>query len=471
MHTLAQLTSGELTHTGLKRLQIAEQLTQFPLEILQLASTLEVLDLSNNRLSSLPDEFAQLTELKILFLSFNCFSEIPAIIAQCPKLEMIGFKANQITYAAENCFPLATRWLILTDNKLTQLPDSIGDLSRLKKFALAGNQLTTLPSSMQQCQELELLRVSANQLDVIPQWLLSMPKLAWLAFSGNPATDRQQTHNNFCHAKLEELQLGDHLGQGASGVIYQATWRQPSVNNAQHQHKETAAAKDKLTAMTDKEVAVKMFRGAVTSDGYPSDELHCCLSAGHHPNLIKVLAQVTQPGQLGLVMELIPAHFYNLGLPPSLITCTRDTFSTDMDISMAHIIKVMTSMANALNHLHHNQVSHGDIYAHNTMIDTQANMLFGDFGAASDLTTLTPTQAQLMQAIEVRAWGNMLEDLLQQQLNLGYISTTDIELTQPEQTASTTAQKLMCLVLQCQQDNAFARPTFTALETQLNQLG
>ncbi|WP_299572996.1 leucine-rich repeat-containing protein kinase family protein [uncultured Shewanella sp.] len=442
MHTLAQLKSGELNSQKLQRIQIAEQLVEFPHEVLAFADSLEVLDLSNNRLSQLPDEFAQLTELKILFLSFNCFTELPAVIAKCPKLEMIGFKANQITTVAENSLPVDTRWLILTDNQISKLPDSIGDLHRLKKCALAGNKITALPNSMANCTELELLRISANELTQVPDWLLSLPKLAWLAFSGNPVTDNHVSHDSFRQASMADFELGDQLGQGASGVIYQA-----------HRNKAVESQ-----AGISNIVALKMFRGSVTSDGYPKDELHCCLSAGHHPNLIKVLAQISEPDHLGLVMELIPPRFYNLGLPPSLVTCTRDTFADDMDISMAHLVKVMLSMAGALSHLHQHKVSHGDIYAHNTMIDAQANMLFGDFGAATDLSKLSPQQANFMQWIEVRAFGNMLDDLLQQQIALGNKANT------------TEFTVLSELSQQCLQHQSDLRPSFDEICQQLSKL-
>lgn len=63
MHTLAQLQSGELQ--GITRLQLSEQLTEFPKEILSLADSLEILDLSNNQLTTLPNEINQLSKLKI----------------------------------------------------------------------------------------------------------------------------------------------------------------------------------------------------------------------------------------------------------------------------------------------------------------------------------------------------------------------------------------------------------------------
>ncbi|MEZ9820464.1 protein kinase, partial [Shewanella sp. 10N.286.45.A1] len=69
MHALAQLASGELK--GIKRLTISEELTAFPDAIFTLADTLEVLDLSGNKLSQLPSNLSSLTKLKLLFLTSN----------------------------------------------------------------------------------------------------------------------------------------------------------------------------------------------------------------------------------------------------------------------------------------------------------------------------------------------------------------------------------------------------------------
>ena len=58
MHTLDQLRAGQLH--GLKRLNLSEGLTEFPREIFALANTLEVLNLTGNALSSLPDDLGRL---------------------------------------------------------------------------------------------------------------------------------------------------------------------------------------------------------------------------------------------------------------------------------------------------------------------------------------------------------------------------------------------------------------------------
>lgn len=147
MHTLEQLKSGQLK--GIKHLQLSADLTEFPLEILELADSLEVLDLYGNQLSSLPDEFSQLTNLRIIFASNNLFTHLPDVLGSLPKLEMVGFKTNQIKTVSEQSLPTQLRWLILTDNEIEALPSSLGERPRLQKLALAGNKIRVLPESME----------------------------------------------------------------------------------------------------------------------------------------------------------------------------------------------------------------------------------------------------------------------------------------------------------------------------------
>lgn len=398
MQTLAQLKAGQLQ--GITRLQLVENLTEFPREIFDLADTLEILDLSNNQLSSLPEDLPRLTHLKILFASNNRFEVLPEVLGLCPKLEMIGFKANQIHSVPEASLPLHTRWLILTDNQITALPERMGQLYRLQKLALAGNRLTSLPASMAQCHNLELVRLSANALAALPGWLLKLPKLTWLAFAGNPFShtlvDPHADVASVPNVTLADIELGEKLGEGASGIIYQGRWLNPAM----------------VAATGCEQIAVKLFKGEVTSDGYPADELDCCLTTGEHPNLIKVLAHISQQDQLGLVMALIPQGFYNLGLPPSLKTCTRDTFKAGTEFCLKDIVKIALQLAETLAHMHAQHISHGDVYAHNMMINQQMSLLFGDFGAASNLAKLSTSERSAMQAIEVRALGCLIDDLL-----------------------------------------------------------
>lgn len=438
MQTLQQLRAG---HLGpVKRLRLSEKLTQFPTEIFSLADSLEVLDLSDNELTALPDDFSRLHKLKILFLSNNQFQHLPNVLSKCGSLEMISFKANKLTSIAEDAFPLQTRWLILTDNQIVVLPKVMGKLSRLQKLALAGNKLNELPDSMVNCRNLELVRLSANQLDCLPDWLVQLPKLSWLAFSGNRFnSDLCAQTKSMLKVDLADISLQEKIGEGASGVIYRAKWlKQPQ---------------SLPTDLTN--IAVKLFKGDVTSDGYPIDELNCCLQAGEFPNLIKVIAQIADGAQLGLVMELIPINYKNLGLPPSLETCTRDTFADGTVFSSRQIATIALQMAETLTHLHENGISHGDLYAHNTMINNHDSMLFGDFGASSNLNALPQLQKEAVESIEIRAFACFLEDMLKQR-----IVDEDIALL----------KQLTQLKETCLQSNHIFRPRFSEITAKLQLL-
>jgi serine/threonine protein kinase len=111
-------------------------------------------------------------------------------------------------------------------------------------------------------------------------------------------------------------------------------------------------------------------------------------------------------------MTLIPEHYQNLGLPPSLESCTRDTFTQGFSLSVAQIHKIVAQMRTVFDHLHGNQVCHGDLYAHNTLFDDEANILFGDFGAASMYHMLSARQQMQIKQIEQRALDHFIEDVL-----------------------------------------------------------
>jgi len=366
------------------------------MEILTLADTLEILDLSNNQLSQLPDEITQLTQLKIIFASQNLFTTLPNILGACPALEMVGFKSNQITKVPKGSLPKQLRWLILTDNQITDLPETLGQCTRLQKLALAGNQLTYLPSSMSALHNLELLRISANQLTEFPTQLLALPKLAWFAFSGNPFCQNHLHIQTIPEITSSDYNLLEVLGQGASGIIYQADWLGDINKNERF----------------SEEIAVKIFKGEITSDGYPQDELQACLKAGAHQNLVKSIAQVNEKDNLALVMELIPTNFKSLGLPPSLQSCTRDTFDHEFSLSIKSIKKIVQQIQQVFEHLHSQQVCHGDLYTHNTLFDQQSNIILVDFGAASLYHMLPQKIQDKIKEIEQRAVNHLIEDLL-----------------------------------------------------------
>ncbi len=427
MHTLAQLKAGQLA--GITRLDLSCGLTEFPREIFALADSLEILNLSANALSSLPDDLHRLPHLRVLFCSDNLFTELPECLGQCAKLSMIGFKANQISHVPAAALPPLLRWLILTDNQISQLPDELGQRPLLQKLMLAGNQLSQLPHSLANCHNLELLRIASNRFTHLPQWLLALPNLTWLAYAGNPVEMAVSIAEEDATPDIPwaELEMAEVLGEGASGVIRKAMW--------------TPAAKS---------VAVKLYKGTITSDGSPLHEMQACIAAGLHPNLIKVEGRVIShpEGQAALVMSLIDPSYRNLAALPSLASCTRDIYAPDTRFSLEVALRMARGIASVAAHLHRHGITHGDLYGHNILCNDAGDCLLGDFGAASFHTTADTLETRALQRIEVRAFGVLLGELL-------------------ERVEREVGEGLLALRDSCCQPDVLARPGFDEIQALL----
>lgn len=420
MHDLETLKRGGYRDAGLTKLKLACPLAAFPDEILELGGTLEQLDLSGTGLSSLPANFgAALPKLKIAFFSDCNFRVFPRELAACPALEMVAFRSNGMEEVPEDALPARLRWLILTDNRIAALPASIGRCARLQKCMLAGNRLRDLPAAMARCTRLALLRLSCNRFEALPDWLFSLPELAFLSFAGNPCASPAANGVGGSSAGLEsidwaDLEVGETLGEGASGTTSRGWWRQ--------------------SPQYAEEVAIKVFRGALTSDGAPADEMAAWLAAGAHESLITVLGHVhghpeeekeeeaeekeVAAGlgggrfQGGIVMQLVPPHYTVLGQPPSLETCTRDRFPDDSELSAACALSMLTGIAGAAAHLHARGIAHGDLYAHNILASREdAHAVLGDFGAAT-MYGRGPSRDCGIEKLEVLAFAHLLEDML-----------------------------------------------------------
>ncbi|MEQ1536627.1 MAG: leucine-rich repeat-containing protein kinase family protein [Burkholderiaceae bacterium] len=440
---LEQLKAGRLT--GIKRLDLSCGLTEFPREIFDLADSLEILNLSGNQLSSLPDDLPRLYKLRIIFCSDNLFTELPTVLGRCENLTMVGFKANQISRVPAEALAPTLRWLILTDNRIQSLPSSIGKCTQMQKLMLAGNELNDLPAELASCEQLELLRLSANRFSTLPAWLLKMPRLAWLALAGNPLTDAFEAARqapSIAEIDWQDIDLGIKLGEGASGVIYQAKQRQ--------------------TDESFTEVAVKLFKSAVTSDGMPRSEMAASIAVGLHPHVVGVLGKIshhpneTRGLNMGLVMPLISSDFINLAQPPSLESCTRDVYLQGLTFRLQELYSLALGIARAAEHLHACGILHGDLYAHNILHNSEGQGLLGDFGAASSLSIQDHDTSHALQRIEVRAFGILLGELM------SLCSESDDDAEQAIKSKFTALQR------HCMQTDVSARPLFADVVCALN---
>jgi len=380
---------------------------------------------------------------------------VPEVLGQCENLSMIGFKANKIAVCSDSAIPTATlRWLILTDNALTKLPNAIGDCQHMQKLMLAGNQLSELPETLANCRKLELLRISANRFESLPEWLFDLPKLSWLAYAGNPFSDRIEnrliSQQHIPLIDWQDLKIQQQLGEGASGLIYKANLIkiQGQVNQLQTDFIETT------------DVAVKMFKADLTSDGLPRCEIHATAIAGQHPNLLGLKGIVNEHpnGEIGLVMPLMDAGLTVLAGPPNFESCSRDVYTDGTKFTLTTVLNIAHDIASAIAHLHAKGMTHGDLYAHNILTSQLNNgvrkVMLSDLGAASFFPQDNPKQSEQLQRIESHAFSCLLEELLDR-CEVSNISD------------QATLKTLWQLQSECAQTINVRRPLFKAIETKL----
>ena len=395
---------------GARHIKLIGGISALPPELWAAADTLELLDVSGNQLHGLPDALALFGQLRTLFASNNPFTTLPAVLGRLPQLEMIGFKACQIRQVPEDSLPPRLRWLILTDNQLQALPESLGRCARLQKLMLSCNQLQALPASLAQCQRLALLRMASNRFDALPEVLFDLPQLAWLALAGNPMTqaaEQRALAEAAAPLQAEALQWHELLGEGASGQVHRVSCR------ASH-----CVSRQVGDAQAPAELAVKTFKAAHTSDGTPQSELAAGLLAGQHPRhpqLLTPLAAVAglHDQQLAMALPLLPPGMQPLAGPPSFASCTRDVYAPDARWPAEVAQALLANVSSAVAHLHARGVLHGDVYAHNLLWQpATGDAVLSDFGAAALLHGFAPQQVAQLQQIEQRAMQVLRDEVL-----------------------------------------------------------
>jgi hypothetical protein len=177
---LPRLQKLDLSRCGFSALP-----THFPWEQLR---DLSELDASDNQLSLLPDGLEGLPKLRILLLGTNRFEAVPPVVRTLPALEVLGMQGNALASLGEGELPAKLTQLLLSDNSLRAIPDSISRLHSLRRLELSGNDLEQMPAHLSNLASLEALGLAGNRLRArggLPAELFRLPRLSWLTLAAN----------------------------------------------------------------------------------------------------------------------------------------------------------------------------------------------------------------------------------------------------------------------------------------------
>ncbi len=118
------------------------------------------LDGNDVKISCLPDDFGNLSQLTHLYLPANHLKGLPCSIGRLSQLEA----------------------LYLNNNALECLPASMGQLTNLKNLYLNGNKLKEIPLCLENLVQLRNLYLNDNQLTTIPDAVAKLPAIRNLYF-------------------------------------------------------------------------------------------------------------------------------------------------------------------------------------------------------------------------------------------------------------------------------------------------
>ena len=460
----------------LKSLRPTLTLTSLPTPI-GLLTSLTFLELGScPNLTHLPSELSQCVHLRILFIK-GCrnMCAIPPVLGEMPGLTRLGLKSNGLRIIEGKAIPPNVEHLILTDNEIKLIDHEafvrLG--SSCRKLMLSHNKLTTLGNNdddITLLQQLELIRLSNNLLENFPTSLFLLPKVAWVAISGNPKLSATVVPPSLSASSSSgssgfsavprvptidpsELVLDSGasvLGSGASGNVVHGQWK-------------------------GKEVAVKIFH-AVTSDGLSRDEMAIQqhVGGGRCNHLVAAIGVIRWPGvenRVGVVMEMLPMSMTDLALPPTIEEVIEDRWQENEIFIFSFVVSTLRSIAEALKYLHNERsTSHGDVYAHNIVVNRQgsgeeasarlldlgAAYYYGGFGGdekeqgGGEGEQKKSSDNICFEKIEVRAFGVLMEELLER--------CSSMKGEEEEEKGG--KRKLMKLMRLCLNENVCDRPTF-----------
>ncbi|GLI66638.1 hypothetical protein VaNZ11_010474 [Volvox africanus] len=157
-----------------------------PAEVLKL-NGLVVLNASDNDIETLAEGITP-QHLGVLNLSFNRLASLPPALGAAPVLQQMYLANNRLTDLPRTfaCLPMVD--LFLSENLFEKVPIAVLGMSQLAKLSMACCRLKEVPDALGSVGTLKFLDLSFNELRALPEGLSRLTALNALNISFNPLT-------------------------------------------------------------------------------------------------------------------------------------------------------------------------------------------------------------------------------------------------------------------------------------------
>ena len=182
---------GEMSATGLRILNLAFNSLDSDdiqsMEGLTKLESLQLLYLSNNRISTLPKSFSNMTLLD-LYIGENKFKEIPPVICNMTTLQKLSIACNTLATIPSAISRLKNlKFIDISFNHIVDFPSEIQGLKFLEHLNVGFNPLgPVLPDAICNCTSLIELNMDFCDVVSLPKEIGNLQQLEVLQLDGNP---------------------------------------------------------------------------------------------------------------------------------------------------------------------------------------------------------------------------------------------------------------------------------------------
>jgi len=171
-------------------------------------SNLQKLDLGDNNLNSLPESFGRLSNLQKLDLGSNKLKSLPVSFGNLSNLQEVDLGDNNLEILLESFGNLSNlQKLDLSINNLEILPESFGNFSNLQNLDLGSNKLKNLPVRFGNLSNLQNLDLGSNKLKNLPVRFGNLSNLQNLNLLNNKLKNLPESFGNL--SNLQNLNLSN----------------------------------------------------------------------------------------------------------------------------------------------------------------------------------------------------------------------------------------------------------------------